>query len=268
MHGVEDLGEPGYWIEKMKLISWNVNGIRAVLKKGFLDFLGEYQPDILLLQEVKAERDQVTVDFDSGGWDVSWNSAEKKGYSGVASFSRHPVISESTGIGIEEHDQEGRVLTQEFEDFYVVNVYTPNSQNELRRLDYRVRWNADFLSYVKKLEESKPVIFAGDLNVSHQEIDLARPKQNRKNAGFSDEERAGFDDILEAGFVDTFRHFHPEELGQYSWWSYRGGARAKNVGWRLDYFCVSASLMDRVESASIHSHVLGSDHCPVELILS
>ncbi len=252
----------------MKLISWNVNGIRAVLKKGFLDFLGEHQPDILLLQEVKAERDQVDVDFKSGGWDLSWNSAVKKGYSGVASFSRHPILSEKLGIGIEEHDQEGRVLTQEFEDFFAVNVYTPNSQNELRRLAYRQRWNADFLAYVKDLEKTKPVIFAGDLNVSHQEIDLARPKSNRKNAGFSDEERAGFDDILAAGFVDTFRHFHPDEPDHYSWWSYRGGARAKNVGWRLDYFCVSDSLMDRVESAKILPEVMGSDHCPVQLEIS
>jgi len=252
----------------MKLISWNVNGIRAVLKKGFLDFLGEHQPDVLLLQEVKAERDQVDVDFKSGGWDISWNAAEKKGYSGVAAFIRLPILSESLGIGIEEHDQEGRVLTLEYEEFFVVNVYTPNAQNELRRLAYRQKWNADFLAYVKGLEETKPVIFAGDLNVAHQEIDLARPKQNRKSAGFSDEERAGFDDILAAGFVDTFRHFHPDEPDHYSWWSYRGGARSKNVGWRLDYFCVSASLMERVESAQILSDVMGSDHCPVELVLS
>jgi exodeoxyribonuclease-3 len=252
----------------MKLISWNVNGIRAVLKKGFLDFLGEHQPDVLLLQEVKAERDQVDVDFKSGGWDISWNAAEKKGYSGVAAFTRLPILSESLGIGIEEHDQEGRVLTLEYEEFFVVNVYTPNAQNELRRLAYRQKWNADFLAYVKGLEETKPVIFAGDLNVAHQEIDLARPKQNRKSAGFSDEERAGFDDILAAGFVDTFRHFHPDEPDHYSWWSYRGGARSKNVGWRLDYFCVSASLMERVESAQILSDVMGSDHCPVELVLS
>jgi len=252
----------------MKLISWNVNGIRAVLKKGFLDFLGEHQPDVLLLQEVKAERDQVDVDFKLGGWDISWNAAEKKGYSGVAAFTRLPILSETLGIGIEEHDQEGRVLTLEYEEFFVVNVYTPNSQNELRRLAYRQKWNADFLAYVKGLEETKPVIFAGDLNVAHQEIDLARPKQNRKSAGFSDEERAGFDDILAAGFVDTFRHFHPDEPDHYSWWSYRGGARSKNVGWRLDYFCVSASLMERVESAQILSDVMGSDHCPVELVLS
>tara|TARA_R110002096_G_scaffold85802_20_gene197907 strand:+ start:2346 stop:3104 length:759 start_codon:yes stop_codon:yes gene_type:complete len=249
----------------MKLISWNVNGIRAVLKKNFLEFLDEHQPDVLLLQEVKAERDQVEQDFEGSGWHVSWNHAVKKGYSGVAALSREKPISVSAGIGVEEHDQEGRVLTLEFEDFYVVGVYTPNSQNELRRLPYRMDWNAAFLDHVKGLEKSKPVIFTGDLNVAHQEIDLARPKANRKSAGFSDEERAGFDDILAAGFVDTFRHFHPDEPDHYSWWSYRGGARAKNVGWRLDYFCVSAGLMDRVNSSIILPEVLGSDHCPVQL---
>lgn len=248
----------------MKLISWNVNGIRAVLQKGFEDFLREHRPDVLLLQEVKASPDQVDLDF-AEGWHVSWNPAEKKGYSGVASFSRAPVLSESLGIGIEEHDREGRVVTQEFEDFFVVNVYTPNSQNELRRLPYRQQWNADFLEHVRGLERDKPVIFAGDLNVSHREIDLARPRQNRKNAGFSDEERAGFDDIVEAGFVDTFRHFYPDEPDHYTWWSYRGGARARNVGWRLDYFCVSGPLIDHVRSSTILSDVMGSDHCPIQL---
>lgn len=249
----------------MKLISWNVNGIRAVLKKNFLEFLEEHQPDVLLLQEVKAEREQVDEDFEGAGWEVYWNPAVKKGYSGVAALSRTPVIAASNGIGIEEHDQEGRVITLEYDAFYVVGVYTPNAQNELRRLDYRMKWNADFLTYVKELEKKKPVIFAGDLNVSHTEIDLARPKANRKNAGFSDEERAGFDDILSAGFVDTFRHFHPDEPDHYSWWSYRGGARAKNVGWRLDYFCVTESLVSQVKSARILSDVMGSDHCPVLL---
>ena len=249
----------------MKLISWNVNGIRAVLKKNFLEFLEDHQPDVLLLQEVKAEREQVDEDFESAGWEVYWNPAVKKGYSGVAALSRTPVISATNGIGIEEHDQEGRAITLEYDAFYVVGVYTPNAHNELRRLDYRMKWNADFLAYVKELEKKKPVIFAGDLNVSHTEIDLARPKANRKNAGFSDEERAGFDDILSAGFVDTFRHFHPDEPDHYSWWSYRGGARAKNVGWRLDYFCVTGSLMGQVKSASILSDVMGSDHCPVLL---
>ena len=249
----------------MKLISWNVNGIRAVLKKNFLEFLEEQNPDVLLLQEVKAERDQVDEPFEENGWEVHWNHAEKKGYSGVAALSRTPVLSSKRGIGIEKHDREGRVLTLEYDDFYVVNVYTPNAQNELRRLPYRMEWNVAFLDYVKGLEESKPVIFAGDLNVAHREIDLARPKANRKSAGFSDEERAGFDDIVAAGFVDTFRHFYPDETDQYSWWSYRGGARTKNVGWRIDYFCASEGLMDRVKSAAILSEVMGSDHCPVQL---
>ncbi len=252
----------------MKLISWNVNGIRAVLKKNFLEFLDEHDPDVLLLQEVKAERDQVEEPFEENGWHVSWNHAVKKGYSGVAVLSKVEPLSVTPGIGLNEHDQEGRVLTLEFDDFFVVNVYTPNSQNELRRLPYRMEWNAAFLDHVKSLEKSKPVVFAGDLNVAHQEIDLARPKNNRKSAGFSDEERAGFDDIVAAGFVDTFRHFHPDEPDHYSWWSYRGGARGKNVGWRIDYFCVSAPFMDRVTSAKILPDVMGSDHCPVQIELS
>lgn len=249
----------------MKVISWNVNGIRAVLKKGFEEFLEEHNPDLILLQEVKANPDQVDVNFEELGWHVEWNPAVKKGYSGVASFSRLPVLSSRHGIEREEHDQEGRVLTLEYDDFFVVNVYTPNAQNELRRLPYRVEWNAAFLNAMKELEKEKPVIFAGDLNVAHTEIDLARPKQNRKNAGFSDEERAGFDDIVAAGFVDTFRHFHPDEPDHYTWWSYRGGARAKNVGWRIDYFCASESLMDRVKSSKILPEVMGSDHCPIVL---
>jgi len=252
----------------MKLISWNVNGIRAVLKKNFLEFLDEHDPDVLLLQEVKAERDQVEEPFEENGWHVSWNHAVKKGYSGVAVLSKVEPLSVTAGMGLNEHDQEGRVLTLEFDDFFVVNVYTPNSQNELLRLPYRMEWNAAFLDHVKSLEKSKPVVFAGDLNVAHQEIDLARPKTNRKSAGFSDEERAGFDDIVAAGFVDTFRHFHPDEPDHYSWWSYRGGARGKNVGWRIDYFCVSAPFMDRVTSAKILPDVMGSDHCPVQIELS
>jgi len=252
----------------MKIVSWNVNGIRAVLKKNFLEFLARENPDILLLQEVKAECDQVDHDFESEGWHVYWNHAEKKGYSGVAALSKTPAVSSRRGIGIEEHDQEGRVLTLEYDNFYVVNVYTPNSQNELRRLHYRVGWNAAFLEYLKGLEKTKPVIFAGDLNVAHREIDLARPKQNRKNAGFSDEERAGFDDILSAGFVDTFRHFYPDKEDAYSWWSYRGGARAKNVGWRLDYFCVTGDFVENVKSSEILSDVIGSDHCPVRIELA
>lgn len=250
----------------MKIISWNVNGIRAVFKKGFLEFLEEHDPDLLLLQEVKASPDQLAHSFEDAGWEVYWNPAEKKGYSGVATLSKNAVASSE--LGIEEHDTEGRVVAVELDDFYVVNVYTPNSQNELRRLPYRLEWNAAFLGQVKELEKKKPVIFAGDLNVSHTEIDLARPKANRKSAGFSDQERAGFDDILAAGFVDTFRHFHPGEPDHYTWWSYRGGARGRNVGWRLDYFCVSEPLMDRVKSSTILKDVMGSDHCPIQLEIS
>ena len=249
----------------MKIISWNVNGVRAVLKKGFLEFLDEQDPDLILLQEVKASPDQLDISFEDSGWEVHWNPAVKKGYSGVTTLSKKPALSAQSGFGIEEHDQEGRVVTVEMDDFYVLNVYTPNSQNELRRLPYRLEWNAAFLEHVKELEKKKPVIFAGDLNVSHTEIDLARPKPNRKSAGFSDEERAGFDDIVAAGFVDTFRHFHPDEPDHYTWWSYRGGARGKNVGWRLDYFCVSEPLMSRVKSSTILPDVLGSDHCPIQL---
>ena len=246
-----------------KLISWNVNGIRAVLKKGFHEFLELHQPDLVMLQEVKATPDQVDGAFDEAGWDIHWNPAVKKGYSGVATLSKLPVLSSRFGIGWPEHDQEGRVVTTEHAEFYVVNVYTPNSQDELRRLPYRIEWNNAFLAYVKELEKTKPVIFAGDLNVAHREIDLARPKQNRKCAGFSDEERTGFDDIVAAGFVDTFRHLHPDEPDHYTWWSYRGGAREKNIGWRIDYFCVSAPLISRVKSAGILPEVIGSDHCPV-----
>ncbi len=249
----------------MKIISWNVNGIRAVLKKGFLEFLKEHDPDLLLLQEVKASPDQLEHSFEDAGWEVHWNPAVKKGYSGVATLSKKPVLSATSGLGIDEHDQEGRVVTVELDDLFVTNVYTPNSQNELRRLPYRLDWNAAFLEHMKSLEKDKPVIFAGDLNVSHTEIDLARPKANRKNAGFSDEERAGFDDILAAGFVDAFRHFHPDEPDHYTWWSYRGGARGKNVGWRLDYFCVSEPFMKRVKSSKILKDVMGSDHCPIQL---
>ncbi len=251
----------------MKIISWNVNGIRAAIKKGFADFMEEHQPDILLLQEVKAERDQVELPFSESDWEVHWNHADKKGYSGVAAFTRPGVKSIELGLDIEEHDKEGRVITLEYDDFYLTTVYTPNSQNELRRLPYRQQWDSDFLARMSELNKSKPVIFAGDLNVAHQEIDLARPKANRKNAGFSDEERAAFDNIVEAGFVDSFRHFHPDEPEHYSWWSYRAGARPRNIGWRLDYFCVSEAMMSRVKSASILSEVMGSDHCPVEIIL-
>ena len=247
----------------MRIISWNVNGIRAVIKKNFSEFLTDYQPDILCLQETKARAEQVDLPFEMAGYHTYWNSAEKPGYSGTAIFTRQQPISVTEGIGIDEHDTEGRVLTAEFPDFYLVTVYTPNSQNELRRLPYRQRWDADFLAYCKHLEKTKSVIFCGDLNVCHREIDLARPKQNRRNAGFSDEERAGFDNIVDAGFTDTFRHFYPDLTDAYSWWSYRAGARGKNIGWRLDYFCVSSSIIGKITQAKILSDVLGSDHCPV-----
>ncbi len=251
----------------MKLISWNVNGIRAVLKKGFLEFLERENPDVIVLQEVKAEREQVEHDFGALGWSVEWNAAEKKGYSGVATLSRVPILSTSRGIGIDEHDHEGRVLITEFPDFQIVNVYTPNSQDQLQRLAYRTRWDEAFLTYMKELEREKPVIFAGDLNVAHREIDLARPDQNRRSAGFTDEERAGFDRIEEAGFVDSFRHFYPDQRDSYTWWSYRGGARERNVGWRIDYFCISPQLISRMKDAAILPSVHGSDHCPIAIYI-
>ncbi len=250
------------------LISWNVNGIRAVLKKGFTEWFAETQPDVLCLQETKARPEQVELPLEFAGYHQYWNAAEKAGYSGTLILSKEKPFSVVNGISIDQHDTEGRVITAEYEDYFLVTVYTPNSQNELKRLDYRMEWDRDFLAYCKNLEQSKPVIFCGDLNVAHTEIDLARPKNNRKNPGFSDEERAGFDQIIEAGFTDTFRHFHPETENAYSWWSYRTGAREKNVGWRIDYFCTSASLTPRLESASILADVLGSDHCPVTLIIN
>ena len=252
----------------MKIISWNVNGIRAVLKKNFTEFVTEHQPDILCLQETKARAEQVDLPLEMAGYQTYWNAAEKPGYSGTAIFSQQAPLNVQYGLGIAEHDTEGRVITAEYDEFYLVTVYTPNSQNELRRLPYRRKWNADFLAYCKELEKNKPVIFCGDLNVAHQEIDLARPKQNRKNAGFSDEERADFDAILDAGFVDSFRHFYPDKTDAYSWWSYRAGARGKNIGWRLDYFCVSEPFIKRVNKAAILDQVLGSDHCPVLLEIS
>jgi exodeoxyribonuclease-3 len=250
----------------MKLISWNVNGVRAALGKGLAEFVSDEDPDILCLQETKAHPDQVDMGWLDSSYHQFWNAAEKKGYSGTAIFSKRKPISEAYGFGEERFDGEGRVITLEFRSYYVVTVYTPNSQNELRRLDYRMEWDRAFLEHVRKLEEHKPVAFCGDLNVAHKEIDLARPKANRKSAGFSDEERAGFDRIVEAGFVDTFREFDdgPEK---YSWWSYRSGARGKNVGWRIDYWCVSQALKKKLKAASILADVLGSDHCPVVLEL-
>lgn len=249
----------------MKFISWNVNGIRACMTKGFMDFFKEVDADIFCLQETKLQAGQIEMDLE--GYYQYWNYAEKKGYSGTAIFTKKEPISVAYGIGIEEHDKEGRVITLEFDDFYFITVYTPNSQTELARLSYRMTWEDDFKKYLKKLEEKKPVIFCGDLNVAHKEIDLKNPKTNRKNAGFTDEERAKFTELVNDGFIDTFRYFYPEMEGIYSWWSYRFKAREKNAGWRIDYFMVSDSLKDRLESAKIHTEIYGSDHCPVELVL-
>ena len=246
-----------------KMISWNVNGLRACLGKGFLEYLKETEADIFCIQESKLQEGQ--VDLELPGYHQYWNYAEKKGYSGTAMFTKEEPVSVTYGLGIEEHDHEGRVITAEFPEYYVVTCYTPNSQDSLKRLDYRMKWEDAFRAYLKALETKKPVIFCGDLNVAHQEIDLKNPRTNRKNAGFSDEERAKFTELLEAGFVDTFRYFYPDQEGIYSWWSYRFSARAKNAGWRIDYFCVSESLKDRLVDAKIHTEVMGSDHCPVEL---
>ena len=249
----------------MKLISWNVNEIRACMGKGFLDFFKETDADIFCLQETKLQAGQ--IDLELPGYHQYWNYAEKKGYSGTAIFAKEEALKVTYGIGVEEHDHEGRVITLEYPDFYFVTVYTPNSQNELARLDYRMKWEDDFLAYLKKLEVSKPVIFCGDLNVAHKEIDLKNPKTNRKNAGFTDEERGKFTALVDAGFIDTFRYFYPDLEGVYSWWSYRFSARAKNAGWRIDYFLTSSSLEGRLQDAFIYNEVMGSDHCPVGLII-
>ena len=250
----------------MKLISWNVNGLRAVMGKGFMEVFNTLDADIFCLQETKLQEGQIDLSFD--GYESYWNYAERKGYSGTAIFTKHTPLSVSYGIGVEEHDREGRVITLEYPDFYLVTVYTPNSQNELKRLDYRMQWEDDFLSYIKRLDEQKPVIFCGDLNVAHQEIDLKNPKTNRKNAGFTDEERAKMTVVLSSGFTDTWRALNPDTEGVYSWWSYRFSARQKNAGWRIDYFIVSDRIMDKVEDAKIHTDIFGSDHCPVELDIS
>ena len=247
----------------MRLVSWNVNGIRACVQKGFLDFFKEIDADIFCIQESKMQAGQLDLELE--GYHQYWNYAEKKGYSGTAIFTKKEPISVVNGIGVEEHDKEGRVITLEFDDFYMVTVYTPNSQNELARLPYRMTWEEAFLAYLKKLEETKPVVFCGDLNVAHKEIDLKNPKTNRKNAGFTDEEREKFSIFLEAGFIDTFRHFYPDMENIYSWWSYRAGARPKNVGWRIDYFVVSECMKDRLADAKILTEIMGSDHCPVLL---
>lgn len=249
----------------MKLISWNVNGIRACVSKNFMEFFNEVDADIFCLQETKLQENQIDLQLE--GYYQYWNYAKKKGYSGTAIFTKKEPLSVTYGINIEEHDQEGRVITLGFEDFYMVTVYTPNSQSELKRLDYRMKWEDDFRAYLRKLDEIKPVIVCGDLNVAHKEIDLKNPKTNIKNAGFTDEERNKFTELLNEGFIDTFRYFYPNEENIYSWWSYRFKAREKNAGWRIDYFCTSEKLKDRLVSAKIHTEVLGSDHCPVELIV-
>ena len=249
----------------MKFVSWNVNGIRACVEKNFMESFEDLDADIFCLQETKLQEGQINLELP--GYHQYWNYAEKKGYSGTAIFTKKEPILVSYGLGIEEHDKEGRVITLEFEEFYFMTVYTPNSQNELARLSYRMEWEDAFRAYVKKLDEKKPVVFCGDLNVAHQEIDLKNPKTNRMNAGFTDEERGKMTELLDAGFIDTFRYFYPEKKDIYSWWSYRFKAREKNAGWRIDYFIVSKRLESCLKDASIHTEIFGSDHCPVELIM-
>ena len=250
----------------MKFVSWNVNGLRACVQKGFLDFFHDVDADFFCLQETKLQPDQIALELP--GYTQYWCSAEKKGYSGVAVFTRKEPKQVRYGMGIDEHDHEGRVIAVDLDDFWLVAVYTPNSQDELKRLDYRMRWEDDFRAYLKKLEEDKPVVVCGDLNVAKEEIDLKNPKTNRKNAGFTDEERNKMRELLAAGFVDSFRYLHPDEEGAYSWWSYRFKAREKNAGWRIDYFLTSEALKDKIADAKIHPEIFGSDHCPVELTLS
>lgn len=247
----------------MRLVSWNVNGLRACVGKGFLEYFKKADADVFCIQESKLQEGQIELELP--GYYQYWNYAKKKGYSGTAVFTKKEPISVNYGIGREGFDEEGRVITLEFEDWQFVTVYTPNSQNELVRLSYRMEWEKAFLAYLKQLEEKKPVIFAGDLNVAHKEIDLKNPKTNRKNAGFTDEEREKFTELLESGFIDTFRYFYPDQEQMYSWWSYRFKAREKNAGWRIDYFCVSECLKEKLAGAAIHTEVMGSDHCPVEL---
>lgn len=246
-----------------KLISWNVNGLRACINKGFLDYFKKADADIFCIQESKVQPGQIELELD--GYHQYWNYAERKGYSGTAVFTRIKPLYVQNGIGIDEHDREGRVITLEFDNYYLVNVYTPNAKKELERLDYRMKWEDDFRNYLVGLKAKKPVIVCGDMNVAHKEIDLKNPESNRRSAGFTDEERAKFTELLNAGFIDTFRFFYPDKTGAYTWWSYMFNARARNAGWRIDYFCVSEELKDRLVSASIHDDVMGSDHCPVEL---
>lgn len=249
----------------MKFISWNVNGLRAIVGKDFMESFNKLDADVFCLQETKLQAGQIEMDLP--GYKQYWNYAEKKGYSGTAVFTKKEPLSVSYGIGVEKHDHEGRVITLEFEDYYFITVYVPNSQNELLRLDYRQEWEADFLAYILKLEEKKPVIYCGDLNVAHQEIDLKNPSTNHHNAGFTDEERSCFSTVLESGYIDTFRYFYPDRKDIYSWWSYRFHAREKNTGWRIDYFVASEKLKDRLKSADIHCDIYGSDHCPIELVI-
>lgn len=247
----------------IKLISWNVNGLRACCDKGFRDIFTQLDADFFCLQETKMQEGQLDLSFE--GYTSYWNYAEKKGYSGTAIFTKHQPLQVTYGLGIDEHDHEGRVITLEMEKFFLVTVYTPNSQDGLKRLDYRMTWDDDFRAYMQKLDQSKPVLVCGDLNVAHKEIDLKNPKTNRMNAGFTDQEREKFQLLLDAGFIDTFRYFYPEQTNIYSWWSYRFKAREKNAGWRIDYFLASASLADKLKEAKIHTEIFGSDHCPVEV---
>ncbi len=247
----------------IKLISWNVNGLRACCDKGFRDIFTQLDADFFCLQETKMQEGQLDLSFE--GYTSYWNYAEKKGYSGTAIFTKHQPLQVTYGLGIDEHDHEGRVITLEMEKFFLVTVYTPNSQDGLKRLDYRMTWDDDFRAYLQKLDQSKPVLVCGDLNVAHKEIDLKNPKTNRINAGFTDQEREKFQLLLDAGFIDTFRYFYPEQTNIYSWWSYRFKAREKNAGWRIDYFLASASLADKLKEAKIHTEIFGSDHCPVEV---
>lgn len=253
-------------MKTMKCISWNVNGLRAVMKKNFMEVFNELDADFFCLQETKLQEGQIEMDLP--GYHQYWNYAEKKGYSGTAIFAKEPALAVTYGLGVEEHDKEGRVITLEYADFYMITCYTPNSQNELRRLDYRMTWEIAFREYLKELKKKKPVILCGDLNVAHQNIDLKNWKTNQKNAGFTPEEREKFTELLESGFIDTFRYFYPETEGAYSWWSYRFNARANNAGWRIDYFVVSDDLSEKLVDAKIHSEITGSDHCPVEVSIT
>ena len=251
---------------ELKFVSWNVNGLRAIVNKNFADVFSDFDADFFCLQETKLQEGQIELTFP--GYESYWNYADRKGYSGTAIFTKHTPLAVRLGIGIGEHDSEGRVITLEYADFFLVTVYTPNSQEQLKRLDYRMAWETAFLAYLKGLETTKPVIVCGDLNVAHENIDLKNWKTNRKNAGFSDEERAKFSEVVANGFIDTFRHFHPDAEGRYSWWSYRFNARKNNAGWRIDYFLVSDALKDALVDADIHENIFGSDHCPVSLKLS